>query len=129
MEFPDDLLYTKEHEWLRVIGDTAVIGITDYAQSQLGDIVYTELPDIGMEFAPGNAFSVVESVKTVSDIYSPITGTIAEVNDNLESSPEQINAEPYKGGWIVKMTISDAGELEKLLSPEEYESLVNEESH
>ena len=128
MEFPDNVKYTKEHEWVRVEDDGSVtIGITDYAQQQLGDIVYVELPEVGEDPILKDApFAVVESVKAVSDVYAPITGHITEVNDELPNSPEVINEDCYGDGWMIRMRPSDSNEIDELLSAEEYEELINE---
>ena len=120
MEFPENLLYTQEHEWIRVDGKNAIVGITQFAQDQLGDIVFVELPEVGTVIEKETPFGVVESVKTVSDLYAPISGTVKAVNQDLESSPEQVNNEPYGSGWIIEIEISDKNELEKLMSPEKY---------
>jgi glycine cleavage system H protein len=122
---PEDLQYTKSHEWVRIEGDTATIGITDHAQEELGDVVFVELPDEGATFDAGESFGTVESVKAVSDLYTPVGGEIVEVNSALEDSPENINEDPYGEGWIVKLRTSDEADL---LSPEEYEKVVAEES-
>jgi glycine cleavage system H protein len=128
MEFPDNVKYTKEHEWVRLEDDGSVtIGITDYAQQQLGDIVYVELPEAGEDPVAKDApFAVVESVKAVSDVYAPITGVITEVNDELPNSPEVINEDPYGDGWMVRMKPGVPDEMDELLSAEEYEELINE---
>jgi glycine cleavage system H protein len=128
MEFPDNVKYTKEHEWVRLEDDGSVtIGITDYAQQQLGDIVYVELPAAGEDpIAKDAPFAVVESVKAVSDVYAPITGVITEVNDELPNSPEVINEDPYGDAWMVRMRPTVPGEMDELLSAEEYEELINE---
>ena len=107
MQFPDDLKYSKEHEWLRLEGDVATIGITEFAQEELGDIVYVEQPKVGAAVKQNSQFGVVESVKTVSDLYSPVTGEITAVNDEVASSPELVNQDPYGEGWIIKVHISD----------------------
>ena len=120
MEFPENLLYTQEHEWIRMDGKNAIVGITQFAQDQLGDIVFVELPEVGMLVEQETPFGVVESVKTVSDLYAPVSGTVKAVNQNLESNPEQVNNEPYGSGWIIEIEISDKNELEKLISPEKY---------
>jgi glycine cleavage system H protein len=127
MSVPEDLLYTKEHEWLRVEGDTGVVGITQFAQEQLGDVVFVELPATDAKLTNGSSFGVVESVKTVSDLYSPIDGTVASVNSALEGKPERVNADPYGDGWIVKIKIGDQEEFKKLLSPQQYRELIEEE--
>jgi glycine cleavage system H protein len=125
LSIPDDLLYTKSHEWVRMEDDTATIGITDHAQDELGDIVFVELPDEGDTFDVGDSFGTVESVKAVSDMYTPVGGEVVEVNSSLEDAPEKINEDPYGEGWIVKLRTSNEADL---LSPEEYEKVVEEES-
>ncbi|MZG52770.1 MAG: glycine cleavage system protein GcvH [Nitrospinae bacterium] len=120
MEVPENLLYTQEHEWIRVNGNNATVGITQFAQEQLGDIVFVELPEVGTLIEQETPFGVVESVKTVSDLYAPVSGTVTAVNQDLESKPEQVNDEPYGNGWIIEIEIADNKELEKLMSPEEY---------
>jgi len=128
MNFPEDLKYSKEHEWVRVSGNIATIGISDYAQDQLGEIVFVELPDEGEEFEKDDAFGVVESVKSVNDIYAPLTGRIVEVNDPVVDSPEIVNEDPYAEGWLVKIEVSDPKELGELMSAKEYEAYIKEES-
>ena len=125
MNIPEDLQYAKSHEWVRIEGDTATIGITDHAQDELGDVVFVELPDEGATFDAGESFGTVESVKAVSDLYTPVGGEVVEVNSALEDAPENINEDPYGEGWIVKLRTTDRADL---LSPEEYEKLVEEES-
>ena len=125
MNIPEDLQYTKSHEWVRIEGDTATIGITDHAQDELGDVVFVELPDEGDTFDAGDSFGTVESVKAVSDLYTPVGGEVVEVNSALEDAPEHINEDPYGEGWIVKLRTTDEADL---LSPEEYEKVVAEES-
>lgn len=125
MSVPEDLQYTKSHEWVRTEDDTATIGITDHAQEELGDVVFVELPAEGDTFEAGEAFGSVESVKAVSDLYAPVGGEVVEVNSALEDAPEKINEDPYGEGWIVKLRTSDEADL---LSPEEYERVVEEES-
>jgi glycine cleavage system H protein len=112
MEFPDHLKYTKEHEWARVENGSVVVGVTDYAQDSLGEVVYVELPDDGSEVTKDEAFGVIESTKAVSDLYSPVSGTVTDVNDTLLDSPELINEDPYDEGWILKIEMSDPTELE-----------------
>jgi len=124
---PDDLKYAKSDEWVRIEGDTATIGISDYAQDALNDIVYVEFPDVGTSFDKGDSFGSLESVKAASDIYAPIGGTVTEVNDALSEQPELINTEPYKGGWLFKVRPGDQAEVEALLSAEQYEELVPDE--
>ena len=128
MEFPDNLNYTKEHEWIRKDDDGSVtIGVTDYAQDQLGDIVFVELPAVNDEIVSKESpFAVVESVKAVSDIYAPLTGTVVEVNDELPNSPEVVNEDPYGDGWMVRMKPTEADEFGELMSSDEYEELINE---
>ena len=120
MEVPENLLYTQEHEWVRVDGKKAVVGITQFAQDQLGDIVFVELPEVGTLIEQESPFGVVESVKTVSDLYAPVSGAVTASNKDLEAHPEQVNSEPYGTGWIIEIEISDAKELEKLMSPDDY---------
>lgn len=124
MNFPENLKYTKDHEWSRIEGDSVVVGITDFAQGELGDIVFVELPDVGKKLNAGESFGVAESVKTVSDLYSPLSGEVVEINTDLESKPELVNSSPYEGGWMVKIKVSDRSELEKLLSAADYKALV-----
>jgi len=125
MEIKNDLLYTEEHEWIKIDGATGTVGITDYAQSELGDIVFIELPEKGQAFAKGDKFAVIESVKAASDIYLPISGEITEVNSLLEDAPETINNSPFTDGWIVKIKISDMSETDNLLSPADYEKFTS----
>lgn len=125
MSVPEELQYTKSHEWVRTEGDTATIGITDHAQDELGDVVYVELPEEGASFDAGDSFGTVESVKAVSDLYAPVGGEVVEVNSALEDSPEKINEDPYGEGWIVKLRTSGEGAL---LSAEEYQKILAEES-
>ena len=125
MSIPDHLQYTKSHEWVRFEDGTATIGITDHAQEELGDVVFVELPEVGNTMEAGESFGTVESVKAVSDLYTPVGGEVAEVNSSLEDAPEKINDDPYGEGWIVKLSTSEEAEL---LSPEEYEKVVEEES-
>lgn len=124
MSIPANLKYTKEHEWLRVEGNTAWVGITDYAQSELGEIVYLEVETVGEELAEGDVFGSVEAVKTVSELFLPVGGTILELNAELDATPELINTDPYGKGWIVKMSVSELSEVESLLSAEAYEALI-----
>ncbi len=126
MAQPADLLYSKEHEWVRVNGDTATIGITDYAQSSLGDIVYVELPRIGAQIAQFGNVGVVESVKAVSDLFTPVGGEVVEVNSELESDPALVNREPFDGGWMFKLKLADGAQTSGLLSPEDYDKLTQE---
>jgi len=128
MDFPKDLKYTKEHEWVRVTGDSGVVGITDYAQHALGDVVFTELPKVGDRVAKDKRAGVVESVKSVSDIFAPVCGEVADVNKRLDSNPELINKSPYGDGWMFKIKIDDKKELETLMGAQEYEKLVGEKN-
>jgi len=127
MEIPSALKYSKEHEWVATEGSVATIGITDHAQDQLGEIVYLELPSVGDKISKDDPFGVVESVKAVSDIYAPVSGTVIEINEDLPESPEIVNEDPYGDGWLVKVRLSDADDLEDLLDSEEYEQLVGKE--
>ena len=122
--YPDNLLYTKDHEWLRVEGDVAVIGITDFAQKELGDIVYLEIETQDEELGAEDVFGTVEAVKTVSDLYMPISGTVIEVNGALEDSPETVNSDPYGEGWLIKIKIGDESELSNLLNAEAYAEIA-----
>ena len=124
MNLPATLKYTKEHEWIRVEGDVAFIGVTDHAQKELGDIVYVDIDTLDKEVARDEVFGTVEAVKTVSDLFSPISGTVLEINDKLDGSPELVNSDPYGDGWMIKMSVSDPAELEALLSAETYGELV-----
>jgi glycine cleavage system H protein len=125
---PADLRYDKEHEWVRVDGDTAVIGISDYAQDQLGEVVYVDLPSVGDELVSGETFGEIESVKSVSELYAPVAGTVVEVNDELDGSPETINSDPYGSGWMVKVKMGDPTEVDGLMSAEDYEAFVASEA-
>jgi glycine cleavage system H protein len=125
LSVPEELQYTKSHEWVRTEDDTATIGITDHAQEELGDIVYVELPEQGATFEAGDSFGTVESVKAVSDLYTPVGGEVVEVNETLDDSPEKINEDPYGEGWIVKLRVSDEGA--GLLSASDYVQLLEEE--
>ncbi|OGQ17320.1 MAG: glycine cleavage system protein H [Deltaproteobacteria bacterium RIFCSPHIGHO2_02_FULL_60_17] len=127
MEFPEGLKYTKEHEWVLVEDRTATIGITEYAQQELGDIVYVELPEVGEKIVKDDPFGAVESVKAVSDIYAPVSGTVIEVNDTLPDSPETINDDAYGDGWMIKVEMSDADDLKDLMSAEEYAEYVDQQ--
>jgi glycine cleavage system H protein len=129
METPADLKYSKEHEWARVDGDAVTIGITDFAQNQLGDVVYVELPKVGSQVKPMTPFGVVESVKTASDLFSPVSGEVIEVNPALADRPELVNVSPYSDAWMIKVRMSNPTDLEQLLSATDYEKLTAEESH
>jgi glycine cleavage system H protein len=123
---PTDLRYTKDHEWVRLEGDRAAVGITEYAASQLGDIVFVELPEVGRSLTQGAAFGVVESVKAVSDLFAPVSGSVVEANEALAGQPELVNGEPYGGGWMVRVTVSDPTELDDLLDASAYDALIAE---
>ena len=124
MNFPSELKYTKDHEWVRIEGDTAYIGITDFAQHELGDIVYIDINTIGEHVAKEGIFGTVEAVKTVSDLFMPVSGQVLEVNAALDANPELVNSDPFGDGWMVKITVSDTKELEELLSVEKYKALI-----
>jgi glycine cleavage system H protein len=121
---PSDLKYSEEHEWIKKEDGVVLIGITDYAQSELGDIIYVELPQIGKTLAPMETFGTIEAVKTVSDLYCPVGGKVAEVNMELEKQPELINSDPYGKGWMVRMAVTDSGDLDKLMDAAEYEKMI-----
>lgn len=127
MAYPKDYKYTREHEWIKADGQTATIGITDHAQSSLGDIVFVELPKVGAELQQGKSFGTVESVKAVSELYSPASGTVTEVNEALANSPEKINSDAH-GSWMVKLTLKNPEELKSLMAADDYEKFVAEES-
>jgi glycine cleavage system H protein len=126
--YPDDLHYTKQHEWVRLTDNVGVIGITDYAQQELGDIVYVDLPRVGTKVEQGKTMGSVESVKAVSDIYSPLSGEIIEINDALATAPEKLNESPHGDGWLVKIRLSASTEIQGLLSAADYEKYVSEET-
>ncbi|MHB9027317.1 MAG: glycine cleavage system protein GcvH [Candidatus Latescibacterota bacterium] len=126
MTSPQGLKYTKEHEWARMEGDIATVGITDHAQELLTDIVFVELPEIGKTVTRGGSLAVVESVKSVSDVFSPVSGEVVEVNQALEDSPELVNRDAYGQGWIAKIRVKDRGELDTLMGPEEYDRFITE---
>ncbi|HEY6233028.1 MAG TPA: glycine cleavage system protein GcvH [Pyrinomonadaceae bacterium] len=125
---PDDLHYSKDHEWVRVEGNVAVVGITDYAQDSLGDVVYVELPKSGDSFAANESFGSVESVKAVSEVFCPVSGEIAGVNESLNDSPEKVNEDPYGEGWMIRVTMSNAGEVDSMLTAAEYEDFTKAET-
>jgi len=127
MAYPSEYRYTKEHEWLKVDGSTGTIGITDYAQNSLGDIVFVELPKVGAEIQAGKTFGTVESVKAVSDLYAPVTGTVTEINNELSTAPENVNKDAH-AAWMVKITLKDPSEANQLMSAADYEKFVAEES-
>ncbi len=124
MNFPEELHYTKDHEWIRLEGNVATIGITDFAQHELGDIVYVDINTVGKELASEEIFGTVEAVKTVSDLFLPVAGTVTEVNALLEKQPELVNTDPYGDGWMIKMTVTDIATVGALLSKDAYASLV-----
>lgn len=124
MNIPADLKYTKDHEWIRVQGNTATVGITDFAQSELGDIVYIDISSVGKEVNEHEVFGTVEAVKTVSDLYMPVSGKVLEVNSLLDGSPEKVNADPYGDGWMVKIELKNSGDIKGLLSADQYKELI-----
>jgi len=124
MKIPENLKYTKDHEWVKIEGNIATIGVTDFAQSELGDIVFVEIETLDEELDAEEVFGSVEAVKTVSDLFMPIGGSIIEVNENIESSPELVNSDPYGEGWMIKIEIKDVSEIENLLSSEDYSKLI-----
>jgi glycine cleavage system H protein len=124
MSVPGDLLYSKDHEWVRVVGSVARIGITDFAQDALGDVVFVQAPDVGSRVSVGDSFSEVESTKSVSDIYAPVTGTVTAVNSDLANDPSLLNSDPYGAGWICEITIAGAIDSSNLLSADEYSALI-----
>jgi len=124
MNFPAELKYTKDHEWIRVEGGSAYIGITEFAQRELGDIVYVDISSVGKEVAREEVFGTVEAVKTVSDLFMPLTGTVTDINPALDSQPELVNTDPYGDGWMVKIAVKDASEVDGLLSADAYQALI-----
>ena len=122
--YPRDLRYTNEHEWIRVEGNRGVVGITFYAQEQLGDVVFVELPKVGTKLEQGKPFGVVESVKTASDLYAPVSGTVVEVNEQLVDQPELVNKDPYGQGWMIAIDLADPSQVNSLLTAEQYEALL-----
>jgi glycine cleavage system H protein len=125
MNFPENLRYTKDHEWIRLDGDVAIVGITDFAQHELGDIVYVEVETIGQSLEAGSVFGTVEAVKTVSDLYLPLAGTISELNPNLNNNPELVNSDPYGEGWMVKIKLNNVADVDTLMDAAAYQSLVS----
>lgn len=125
MTFPEELKYTKEHEWVKLEGNIATIGITEFAQHELGDIVYVDISSTGKKLGADEVFGTVEAVKTVSDLFLPVAGTVTEVNPDLEGEPELVNTDPYSKGWMIKMEVDNPGDVEDLMSAESYTSLVN----
>jgi glycine cleavage system H protein len=126
---PADRRYTKEHEWLKLDGDVATVGITEFAQSELGDVTYVEVPQVGQQLRQGQSFGVVESVKAVSDIYAPVAGEVVEVNEALVAEPERVNTSPYEDAWMIKVRVQDPGAAEALLGPEEYRQHIEAGGH
>jgi len=122
--YPSDFYYSKDHEWVKVEGDTATVGITDFAQKQLGDVVYVELPAVGTQLDVHQTIGVVESVKAVSDVYSPVSGEVVAVNEELNGAPEMLNQDPHGKGWIIRLKIKDKADLEKLMAPSDYETFL-----
>ena len=125
---PEDLHYSKDHEWVRVDGEEAIIGITDYAQNSLGDVVYVELPKAGDEFGASESFGSVESVKAVSEIFTPVSGAVSRINESLADEPEKVNSDPYGEGWMVRLRMANPGEVDSLLTAAEYEDFTKAES-
>jgi glycine cleavage system H protein len=125
MNFPENLKYTKDHEWVRIEGDAAYVGITDFAQKELGDIVYVDIPTNGKSVNQHDVFGTVEAVKTVSDLFMPLSGTVLEVNGGLDAAPESVNSDPYGSGWMIKIQLSNASEVDELMSSADYKGLVN----
>ena len=126
MNFPEELKYTKDHEWIKIEGDVAIVGVTDFAQSELGDIVYVEVDTVGETIGASEVFGTIEAVKTVSDLFLPLDGEIVEFNEELENSPENVNDDPYGNGWIVKVKLDDNSALDGLLSADEYKELIGQ---
>ena len=124
MNVPSELKYTKDHEWVRIEGDTAIVGVTDFAQGELGDVVFVEIETEGETLSRGETFGTIEAVKTVSDLFMPVGGEITEVNEKLEDTPDVVNSDPYGDGWMVKIKIEDASEVDELLSASDYEDLI-----
>jgi glycine cleavage system H protein len=127
MEFPEELKYTEEHEWVLVEDDVVTVGITDFAQDSLGDVVFVELPEVGVVLETGKPLGVVESVKAVSDVYAPVSGEVVEINEELPDSPELTNTSPYEDGWMVKIRVSDPSQLDALMDAEAYQAFVEKE--
>ena len=128
MDYPADFRYTKEHEWIRVDGNIATIGITDHAQNELGDIVYVDLPKVGANAEAGKAFGSVESVKAVSDIYAPVSGEIVEINESLSTAPEKLNSDPHGEAWLIKVRMTTQDEIKQLMNAQDYQNYVGAES-
>ena len=128
-ETPNDRRYTREHEWVKLDGDIATVGITDFAQSELGDVTYVEMPQVGRQIGQGESFGVVESVKAVSDVYAPVSGEIVEVNGALEGQPEKVNSSPYEDAWLIKLRVQNPGEVDQLLDATAYQEHVQTAGH
>ncbi len=128
MKVPEGLLYTKQHEWIRIEGDEGTVGITDYAQNELGDVVFVELPNTGDEFQAEDTFGTVESVKAVSEVYCPVAGKVVGVNSGLSDAPEQVNEDPYGEGWMIRLQMADSTQQDQLMKPSEYEKFLEEEA-
>jgi glycine cleavage system H protein len=128
-DFPKDLKYTKDHEWARISGKTVVVGVTSHAQEALGDVVYVELPKVGATLSAGQPFGVIESTKAVSELFAPVSGKVVKVNDALSDNPSTVNSDPYQGGWIVEVELSDTKQLDGLLDVGAYEKLLSETAH
>jgi glycine cleavage system H protein len=128
-KYPDNLQYTKDHEWVKIEGTTGTVGISAFAQEALGDIVYVELPKVGEKFSQGDPFGSVESVKSVNEIFVPVSGEVTEINEALADSPEQVNEDPYGKGWMIRLKVSDPSDVDSLLSSSEYEDFVSEQEH
>ncbi len=126
--YPEDLKYTKEHEWVRVVGNKAIVGITEFAQDQLGDVVFIELPEVGEKVKQFESFGTIESVKAVSDLYAPVSGEVIKVNDALEDEPERVNKDPYGEGWMLEIEIKNPAELNNLISAKEYEAYIKDQA-
>lgn len=126
-DIPTELRYRPSHEWVRIEDDVAVVGISDYAQDALGDLVYVELPEVGQVLAAGDEAGVVESVKSASDIYAPVSGEVVEINEELDAEPEKVNQDPYGGGWLYKIKVADDGELEEMLTADQYQEHIENE--
>lgn len=125
MPYPSDYLYSKDHEWVRVEGDTCVLGITEYAQEELGEIVFVDLPEVGESFDKGDEVGTIESVKAVAEVYTPVSGEVVEINSALEEEPELVNDDPHTGGWLIKMRLGNKDDLGELMSAEQYEEFVS----
>ncbi len=124
MNIPQDLKYTQDHEWIKIVGNVGTVGITEYAQGELGDVVFVELPGTGKEVKQGDTFGTVEAVKAVSDLFAPISGRVTEVNPLMEKKPEVVNRDPYGEGWMIKINVANSGELDSLLTAEQYKTLI-----